>query len=169
MIEISKYLTDYFKLKLASSIHCILNDFLAMKIMKGWNKNGTATTYQKPDDFESFIKAQLSEYEYENSSAATPAIYAWNSQASLWSDTKLKCLFFKKGQNVEVQVFSSLIKNLQFLSEIAQNYRNLSTHGWIKSWKFEQNWTKIVDLLLTVKKICTSTFWPFLTNILYVI
>ena len=91
LIEISKYLTDYFKLKLASSIHCILNDFLAMKIMKGWNKNGTATTYQKPDDFESFIKAQLSEYEYENSSAATPAIYAWNSQASLWSDTKLYC------------------------------------------------------------------------------
>ena len=81
---------------------------------------------------------------------------------SMTDDTfSLKCLLFKKGQNVEVQVFSPLTKNLQFLSEFAQTFRDLSTHGHVKPWKFEQNWMKIVDFLLMVKKICTSTFWPF--------
>ena len=49
-----------------------------MKIMKDGYENGTATTYPKPEDFESFIKAQLYDYEYDNSSA-TPATYAWNT------------------------------------------------------------------------------------------
>ena len=44
--------------------------------MKGGNKNGTATTYPKLDDFESFIKAQLYENKYDNSPAATAATYA---------------------------------------------------------------------------------------------
>ena len=36
----------------------------------------------------------------------------------------LKCLLFKKGQNVEVQVFLPLIKNLHFLSDFAQTFRD---------------------------------------------
>ena len=42
-------------------------------------ENGTAaTTYRKPEDFESFIKAQMYDYKYNNSSA-TPATYTWHN------------------------------------------------------------------------------------------
>ena len=56
---------------------CPINhySFSAMKIMKDGYENGTATTYPKPEDFESFIKAQLYDYEYDNS-YATLVIYA---------------------------------------------------------------------------------------------
>ena len=40
----------------------------------------------------------------------------------------IKCLLLKKGQNVEVQVFLTFIKNLQFLSDCAQNVCNWCTH-----------------------------------------
>ena len=60
------------------SIHVLCLNFTAMKIMKDGYKNGTVTTYPKPDDFESLIKAQFYDYEYDNSSAA-PATYAWNT------------------------------------------------------------------------------------------
>ena len=49
-----------------------------MKIMKDGYEIETATTYPKPEDHESFIKAQLYDYEYDNSSD-TPATYTWNT------------------------------------------------------------------------------------------
>ena len=49
-----------------------------MKIMKDGYENGTATTYPRPENFESFIKAQLYDCEYDNSSA-TPVTYAWKN------------------------------------------------------------------------------------------
>ena len=45
---------------------------------------------------------------------------------------KLKYLLYKKVQNVEVQVFSPLIKNLQFLSDFAQTFRDGPTNGLVK-------------------------------------
>ena len=38
-------------------------------------------------------------------------------------ELEVKCLMFKKGQNVEVQVFSLNIKNLHFLSDFVQTFR----------------------------------------------
>ena len=134
LIEISKYLTDYFKLKLANSIHCILNDFVAMKIMKGWNKNGTATTYQKPDDFESFIKAQLSEYEYDNSSAATPATYAWNSQDLYWiSDTKLYVCNLKVQISYKFKVVCMYLLDYLVVNKLATWLKIMNVHRSTKS------------------------------------
>ena len=41
-----------------------------------------------------------------------------------------------------------LIKNPQFLSNFAETLRAWPSHGMINIWKFEQNWTKIVDFLI---------------------
>ena len=40
------------------------------------------------------------------------------------------------------------MKNLEFLSNFAENFRVLSSHGQINPSKFEQNWAKIVDFSL---------------------
>ena len=54
----------------------------------------------------------------------------------------LKCLMFKKDQNVEVQVFFTINKKSTIFG------RFYSNQGQDKPWKFEENWTKIVDFLL---------------------
>ena len=41
-----------------------------------------------------------------------------------------------------------LIKNPQFLSNFTETLRAWPSHGMINIWKFEQNWTRIVDLSL---------------------
>ena len=45
--------------------------------MEDGYKNGTATTYPKPENFEEYIKEQLYDYEYDNF-LATPPTYKWN-------------------------------------------------------------------------------------------
>ena len=41
-------------------------------------------------------------------------------------ELEVKCLMFKKGQNVEVQVFSPNIKNLHFFVRFCSNFQGLN-------------------------------------------
>ena len=53
-------------------------------------KNGTASTYPKPEDLKTFIENQLYNYEYENVVSIAPR-YSWN----IWKNICLRNLSYQ--------------------------------------------------------------------------
>ena len=61
---------------------------------------------------------------------------------------------YRPGQaNCKFQFSMPLVKNPQFWCNLAQTFSDCPHHGWVNSWKFEQNWTNIVDFSLIALKV----------------
>ena len=53
--------------------------------------------------------------------------------------------------NLDFRLLNPKTKNAQFQSNLTQTFRKWSIHGAANPWKFEENWSKIVDFLFVVQ------------------
>ena len=61
---------------------------------------------------------------------------------------------YRPGQaNCKFQFLMLLVKNPQFWCNLAKTFSDWPHHEWVNSWKFEQNWTNIVDFSLIALKV----------------